>query len=1196
MQPKLATPRRRSQFRIAVLTAIFLAAIVSLTRLASGQASSSSVNGVVTDPIGAIVASANVTLRNVDTNVIRATVTNDAGAYVFTAIPPARYTLTFTAPTFQTQAIAAFDVGVAQAVTINATLRTGSVSESVTVEATGTQVESSTAQLGTVIDEKSVNNLPLNGRNFTQLLTLTPGVTPISTGQNSSASNTAVIAASSTAYSFPSINGAGNRSTIYLVDGMNDNSAWYNTYAVPPIVDTIQEFKINSHNDALYGGTLGGVVNVATKSGTNNFHGSAWSFIRNNSFDAKPYIAAPASYHLNTFGGQVGGPVSIPHLYDGRNKTFFLVGVEVTHYSKASATNILIPTQAQLNGDFSSATTGVNKSGTCASTDTKAQAFPCQLYDPTVANSAAKPSRPAFIGNQIPVSKMNPYALAFVKGVFGGVSPMVIPGIAPTQFNYQINDPQRQKVYNYTGRIDQHIGTRDFIFFRYAGIQWNQDAPSTLPTLFTNTDIPAQQYGVSWMHVFSPKTSMQVQYGRTHVENNVLTQFNDHDLWKKYGCSADMCASFINGTTVLITQTVTNGFSGGEANSPSKNLSSIHEWQGSVMRTFGNHQVQAGGGWDQVNYTAILRQGAVNFTGASTSNFANNPGSAPNLTSAQISAQSGFGLADFLLGYPNNENKRNVFLTERPGGIANIYLQDSWKATRSLTINYGVRYDRSVIPAFGTDESIGKNGSIETGDFDFNTGDYIIQKLPPLCSERGHSPCLPSATLPAHVRVATGSKILHGSKDNVSPRVGFAYRVNDKMSVRGGYGITFDNWAAIIQMTQNYQGSWPDTGTLQINGTNTPGTPFTSAQDPFATNNSGNLPSATPFVSSNVNYMVDPRWKNPYSHQYNVGIEQQFGGRTVFSLNYVGSRSRRMDIGGYYNTGTPCTTCTSFAARGTNTGQPYPYTVPQKSWDHSGGTASYDALQASLSRSFSTGLGFTAAYTWSKTLNDGTDGYFGVEGGVPQDPYNPRGSRGPASFSIPQMFSSNIIYELPFGKNKRFASDSSVVNYIIGNWQVNTIFTARSGQALNITASGDIANTGNAGTYLRADLVGDPFVAGPVAANPSCSAPIGPTRTRNQWFNPCAFKTPAIGVYGNSPRNFIRGPQFWNVDASVHRTFPIHENIAFKLDVESFNAFNHPVLGNPATTVTTPGTLGTITSVATGNNARILQFAGKIQF
>jgi hypothetical protein len=1195
MQATFATLSRRFPISIVLLTAASLIAIAGLTNLAFAQSSSSSVNGIVTDPLGAIVSEARVTLKNVDTNVLRETVTNGAGAYVFTAIPPARYTLIFTAPTFQTESISAFQVAVAQAVTINATLHTGNVSESVTVEAAGTQVESSTAQLGTVIDEKAVNNLPLNGRNFTQLLTLTPGVTPISTGQNSSASNTAVTASGTTAYSFPSINGAGNRSTIYLVDGMNDNQAWYNTYAVPPIVDTIQEFKINSHNDAIYGGTLGGVVNIVTKSGTNNLHGSAWEFIRNNSFDAKPYIAAPASYHLNTFGGQVGGPVRIPWLYDGRNKTFFLVGVEATHYSKAGSTNILIPTQAQLNGDFSSASTGVNKGGDCVAGDTVARTYPCQLYDPTVANNIARPARPAFPGNQIPISRMNPYSLAFIREVFGNATPIVIPGIAPTTYNYQITDPTRQMVYNYTGRIDQHIGTRDFIFFRYSGIQWNQESPSTLPTLFTSTDIPAQQYGVSWMHIFSPTTSMQIQYGRTHVEDNVITQFNDHDLWKKYGCSTYMCASFVGGATILVTQSVTNGFSGGEANSPSKNLSSIHEWLGSVMHTIGNHQIQAGGGWDQVNYTAQLRQGQVSFTGASSGNFANNPGSPSNITSAQVSAQSGFGLADFLLGYPNNENKRNVFLTERPGGIANAYAQDSWKITRNLTLNYGLRYDRSVIPAFGTDESIGLQGSIETGDFDFNTGDYIIQKLPPLCSERKQAPCLPSAALPPHVRVATGSKILHGSKDNLSPRFGFAYRVNDKMSVRGGYGLTYDNWAGIIQMTQNYQGSWPDTGTLQINGTNTPGTPYTSAQDPFAAN-AGNLPAPTPFGSSNVNYMVDPRWQNPYSEQYNVGIEQQFGERTVFSLNYVGSTSHRMDIGGYYNTGTPCATCVSFASRGTNTGQPYPYTVPQKSWDHSGGSASYNALQASLARRFTTGLGYTVAYTWSKTLNDGTDGYFGVEGGVPEDPYNPRGSRGPASFSIPQMLSANLIYELPFGKNKLFASGSSLVNYIIGNWQINSIFTAHSGQAINVTAAGDIANTGNAGTYERADLVGDPFRPGSVDANPACSAPTGPTRTRNQWFNPCAFKTPAIGTLGNAPRNFIRGPQFWNVDASVHRIFPIHENLALKLDIETFNALNHPVLGNPASSVTTPSTLGTITSVATGNNQRILQFAGKIQF
>jgi hypothetical protein len=1159
------------------------------------QSSSSAVNGVVTDSADARVPGAKVTLRNVDTNVERVTISNGAGDYFFSNVPPARYTLTFAARNFQTETIAAFEVAVAQAVTLNATLRIGDVTQSVTVEATGFQVESSTAQLGTVIGQKSVNDLPLNGRNFTQLLTLTPGVTPVSTGQNSSASNTTVTAASTTNYSFPSINGAGNRSTIYLVDGMNDNQAWYNTYAVPPIIDTVQEFKINSHNDSLYGGSLGGVVNIVTKSGTNSYHGSAWEFLRNNSFDAKQYFLAPNSYHLNTFGGQMGGPVRIPWLYNGHDKTFFEIGFEGTHYSKAGSTNILIPTPAQLNGDFSSASTGVTKNGTCVAGDTKVEPYPCQLYDPTVNNGGAKPSRPGFVGNQIPVSKMNSYSLALVKAVFGSATPIVIPGIAPTTANYQITDPTRQPVYNYSGRIDQLIGKKDFIFFRYAGIQWSQTAPSTLPTLFTSTEIPAQQYGVSWVHTFSPTTSMQVQYARTHVEDNVLTQFKDHNLWQTYGCSPDMCSSFVGGASVLVTQTVTGGFSGGEVNSPSPNLSSIHEWSGSVSKSLGTHQIQAGGGWDQVNYTAELRQGTVTFSGSSTGNFTGNPNSPAGISSAQVSAQSGFGLADFLLDYPNSENKRNVLLSERPGGIGSAFVQDSWKMTRNLTVNYGLRYDRSVIPAYGTQASVGLQGSIETGDFDFNTGDYIIQQLPPLCSVRLHAPCLPSAVLPPHVRVALGGKILHGSKDNIGPRVGLAYRVNDKMAVRGGFGITYDNWAAIIQMTQNYQGSWPDTGTLQISNTNTPGTVYTSAQNPFA-QNGGNLPAPTPFASSNVNYMVDPLWKNPYSEQYNLGLEQQFGDRTVFSLNYVGSASHRMDVGGWYNTGTPCTTCASFASRGTNTGQPFPYTVPQKSWDHNAASASYNALQASLVRRFSSGLGYTIAYTWSKTLNEGGDGYFGVEGGVPEDPYNPKGSRGPASFDIPQILTANVIYELPFGTGKQFSTGNRFADYVIGNWQVNGIFSARSGQHINVTAAGDIANTGNGGTYERADLVGDPFQSGPIAGNPGCTPPSGQTRTRLQWFNPCAFASPKIGTLGDAPRNFIQAPNYWGLDTSVHRLFPIHENLALKIDVEAFNVLNHPVLGSPASSVTTPASFGQISTLAFGNAQRILQFAVKLQF
>ncbi len=247
-------------------------------------------------------------------------------------------------------------------------------------------------------------------------------------------------------------------------------------------------------------------------------------------------------------------------------------------------------------------------------------------------------------------------------------------------------------------------------------------------------------------------------------------------------------------------------------------------------------------------------------------------------------------------------------------------------------------------------------------------------------------------------------------------------------------------------------------------------------------------------------------------------------------------------------------------------------------------------------RQFSAGFGYTIAYTWSKTLDEGGDGNFGVEGGVPEDPYNPKGSRGPASFDIPQILTANTIYELPFGTGKWFSTGKRFADYVTGNWHVNRIFSARTGQHLNITVVGGIANTGNAGTYERAALAGNPFQSGPIAGSPSCVPPSGPTHTCTQWFNPCAFATPKNGTLGNAPRNFIHAQNYWGLDMSVHRLLAIKESFALKIDVEAFNVLNHPVLGSPASSVTTQVSFGQISTVAYENAQRILQFAVKLQF
>jgi hypothetical protein len=1181
-----------SAIRAAMFIIFLIPGVAGLTTPAYAQSSSSSVNGVITDPVNAVVAGAKVVLHNVDTNVERITISNSAGDYIFPSVPPARYTLTFSAKGFQNETISTFSVAVAQVVTLNASLRVGDVTQSVTVEATGAQVESSNAQLGTVMGTKEINDLPLNGRNFTQLLTLTPGATPISVGQNNSPANTASNA--NVTPTFPSINGQSNRSTFYLVDGLNDTNNWYNTYGVPPIIDMMQEFKVTSHGDAEYGSVTGGVVNIASKAGTNSLHGTVWEFLRNNAVDAETYFPSASSlYHINQFGAQVGGPVVIPHLYHGRDKTFFEVGFESFRSSVSAQKYYLQPTAAQLGestwggsqdlgyGDFSSATTGV---AGCTSTATTATTAKCQLYDPT-GNHNSTSNRPAYIGNKIPVSEMDPHAVAYLNAIYG--PPTVLAGIAPTTYNGQVLTPTQQTTYNYSGRIDQHIGDKDFIFFRYAGWQEYNTGTGGIPHLFSDSTLPAQQYGINWTHIFSPSLSMQVQYGRLHVEYNTTTLFNIPGIANTYGMDPSFAQSYIGNITVMPNLSMSGYGSGGETNSPAPNEANTHEWQGSVTKIIGRHTIQAGGGWDQINYGETIRTSTVTFSGQPTANFTGNPGSPAGITAAQISAQSGNALATLLLDEPTAATKRNVLLTERPGGIGNIYLQDSWKATPKLTVNVGLRYDRTAIPQYGTDASIGNQGSIETGDFDFNTGNYILQVTPPLCSVRGHAPCLPftTPTLPNHVVVALNQKILHGSKMNLGPRLGLAYRVNDTLAIRGGFGITYDNWAASIQLPQNFQGSWPDIGTLGVSNLNQQGaTALTSAQNPFGTT-SGIYPAASPFTSSNVNYFVDPSIKNPYSEQWNLGIEQQFGRNTIWSLNYVGSESHRLDLGGYYNTGTLSTT--SFTTRQnqynanptTNpTGQLYPYTVPNK-WDHPGGNGTYNALQMSLTRSSSNGLTYNAAYTWSKSIDEGTSGFFGVEGFSLEDPYNPRGSRSVSAYNVPQLLTLGLTYDLPVGKNRAYSTGNNVADYILGNWEIGTIFIMRSGQNFNVTSSGDIGNTGNGNTYERANLIGNPLL---------------PNRTQNEWFNTAAFVTPNQGTLGNFGRNGLMDQTYYQLDASVFRLFPIAEALRFQLRFDAFNALNHPVLGTPGSSTTTPSTFGVITSTA--NSQRLLQISGKFIF
>ena len=1140
--------------------------ILSVASAGLAQLSTASLSGSVRDSSGALVTNATIVLHSVDTSVERTSVSNGSGEYNFLNITPGTYTLKAKATGFTEEQISEFTLTVGQTATMNFALGVGTQTQVVTVEAGAQQLDLRGADLGTVIATKQVNELPLNGRNFTQLLQLTPGVVPIMTGQAAGMQNSGGFGAPVTIgadYSFPAVNGQTNRSNMYLMDGLNNYGTIESTYAVPPIVDAIQEFKVVSHTDsAEFGSVLGGVVNVVTKSGSNDFHGTAWEYLRNNAFDARPYflqqgLANPA-YHENQFGASIGGPVWIPKLYNGKNKTFFFGAYQGFRYNKVQDSNLIVPTAAQLAGDESGAPPIYNPyTTTCVQFDSNGN---CTNF-----------TRQQFVNNQIPQNLIDPQMVAYAKFVF----PQANSNVPFTQ-NAVDPTPLIQNQNEFDVRVDQNFGAKDSAWFRYSFINSQVTTSGGLPALNNIHPIQARDWGGNYVHVFSPSLILQGQYARITVLDNSATRFTSStsSIYSQVGFNDAFANGFAGANGgALIPGPGINGLSnGGESISDTPKATDSHEFRGTLTKIIGNHELKFGGGYTSNNFESPLSQIGLNFDPISTADTnVNNPNA----------GSTGDGMSAFLLNVPHQANRRNVNETTRPGGVMSFFGQDSWKVTPKLSLNFGLRYDYTFIPPYGKESTIGEQGGIETGDMDFVTGNYIVQKLPPPCSVRGHAPCIPGdGTLPDHVIVDPRGKIAYNVGTNFGPRFGFAYAVDDKTVVRGGFGIVYDNWAAVTQMAQNIEGAWPDIGQQIQNHLNEPTsaapTPTVQAQNPLVASGGGSssalFPPATPFT--NNTWFYDPHIKNPYSEQWNFGVQRQINSSTAITVNYVGSGSHRTNVGGLYNTSPPGPGDQQARA-------PFPYAIPMY-WDRSAGFADYNALQVELNKRFTSGFSYQVSYTYSKAMSE-DDGWFGVEGTNVQNPYDPAASRSVSGFDLPHVLSINSLYEIPVGKGKRFSTGNRFADYVLGNWQLNNLITGRSGQAFTpILNNPPLLNTGNTFVYLN--KVGDPGLS---------------KQTPAEWFNTSAYAAPPAYEYGNAGRNSLRSQRYWDLTSSVIRQFPFWGERRFEFRAEGFNLFNHPVFATPVNDLSNPN-FGQVTpqqgSQGMANYARELQMSLKIIF
>ncbi len=1139
---------------------IFLVTTLALTPFQSfAQVSTATVSGVVRDQQGAVIPNATLVLRNIDTQVASNTTSNTSGAFEIVNLNPGTYTLMATKQGFTTKQLPAFTLTVSQVATIDLTLAVGAASTVVTVQGAAPILDTSNSSLGTVIGTQQVNDLPLNGRNFTELLTLTPGATSANTSQNSSVC--CAPSANGSTVVTPSVNGQSNRSDFFLTDSLPNLEAQFTTYGVPPVIDDIQEFKVVSHpDDAQYGSVLGGIVNVVTKSGTNAFHGSAWDYYRDRVFDARTYFlpstVAKAPYHQNQFGGSLGGPVLIPKLYNGRNKTFFFADYQGFRYGKTSDTPLLVPTAAQLAGDES--------------------AWPTQIYNPfTTTPDPSHPGqyiRQPFVGNQIPASLIDPRMVAWAQFVF----PPAGPVIDSRGDNALDTTPVTQKQNQWDIRIDEVLGPKDSIWFRYSNITDNKTTSGGLPDVPDVTTTPGTNYGGSIVHVFSPTLVLQIQGGYESVAVGFATQFakSTAAIFQQVGFSQAYAGGFaeapgatggnlLPGPGIVGYSNAGDNFEGADKSGGTTDLSSLG---GTLTKIWGTHSLKFGASFAGNYYNDINAVPYMSFAAEQTGDP--NPADTVN---------AGDPIASFILNIPNSAQRRNEVEKERLGGVFGFFGEDSWQATDKLTLNYGLRYDITIPPPFGTLSTVGQQGGIQTGDMDFNNGTYILNFPAPPCSATVFAPCIPGGPgLPANVvQLGSGKKMQATHYNNLGPRIGVSYKLDNKTVVHAGFGIVYDNWGVNFQMSQNLTGGWPGIGNQIAANLNQPTasspTPTVIAQNPFAAGGNTDLyPSATPFTEINTYY--DPHFKNPYSEQWVFGFERQLSQSTTATLNYVGSVSKDLDVGGYYNTAlTP------------GPGDPqsrniYNYIVPTP-YDRSVGYSNYNALQFSLDKRYSTGVGFQVAYTWSKTMDAGTDGWFG--GGYPQDPYNPGafGSYSPAGYDVTNNLAINTLYRVPVGKGQRFSTGKQWSDYILGNWQINNIFSAHSGLPYPVTISSDVANTGNGNTYESMSLVGNPHLPNPTAG---------------EWFNTAAYAVPAGYTYGTSGRNSLRTEGSWDLDSSIFREFPIAGERIIQFRAEAFNLANHAVFGYPASDYNDGTSFGTIDT--TFSTPREIQLAVKFIF
>jgi Carboxypeptidase regulatory-like domain len=1188
--------------------------VFSLCPLLFSQATGS-FSGTVSDNAGAVVSGATVRATSQGTGVSREAKTDDSGHYLIPLLPVAFYTIRVEAQGFGPAEQKDVRLQIDEHRELDFTVAPASVTTAVEVNATEVAVQTTNPTLGQVITSEQVAELPLNGRDFVQLATLTPGVTQ-ETNPNSFFNGGPSSEVSARGTFSLSVGGSRAQSTDWLLDGNDNNELTAGGIAILPSIDAIQEFKVLTYNySAEYGTRAGPTVLVTTKSGTNKFHGSLFEFFRNTKLDASTYSFGQTTpkqqFNLNQFGGALGGAIQ-------KDKTFFFLDYQAKMQRHGIPFTGLIPTQAMMNGDYSLDPFGnanalqlidpyVN-----ATTTTTPQPFICDNVGGTLipvppnTDGTQTPTGTTQNCDKIPSTLFDPVGAQMIK-----LYPASNASNAALGYNYTNTPVRKLNEGEFDIRLDHNFSSKDSIFARFSYDQAVSFVPGGSPGFAEQGAFASTQNitnhgrnaAVSETHIFSDRTINQFNGGFNRIFNHILSfgtgtceaaklGIQGADLGSQcdsitgYPSSLNQSSKDCVGCGLSSTQLTGYWSVGDRGFSPFQGGTNVFSVSDSLDLIRGKHNIRVGGG---------IRANQMNV-------LTNGFGDGYFLV---FGSYTGDATADLLLGQLGGAIHDQTFLgatTGRRWKMFRPFVQDDWRVTNNLTLNLGFAWSLTT----PITEAEGRQAN-----FNYATGQYLIA---------GPAPGITGCTN----CIRTGGNVgLQFDKTAFEPRIGIAWKPlgSQKTAIRAGYAIFHDSaWS------QGAQGTWqnPPYYAEVDNFDYFPGgpCPFNNAASAAPLNCGLQLaflqPNLQPILtapnpdsftgtiqSQNLNF------KQGMVQQFNLNVEHQLPGEVVLTAGYAGSRSTHILVDGLNeNLGSPtaCGVVSGYTLGcgpgGTAFAAPYgPFTAVDNNTDN--GRARYDSLQVKAEKNARNGLYALLSYTYSRTFDSGFPDGLGT---LPGAMYWPLPGAQKADWGLSQInlnnqFTASVLYDLPFGKGRHFGGAwTGPVNAVLGNWKVNVIEKAISGFPQFVVDSNNQSGVNfmwNGNVLNRPDEVGDPNRGGPEGGNTNCPARV---HTLENWFNPCAFAAPAAGELGDAPRAPVYGPRFVNTDFSAIKDFPLsfREGMNLQFRAEFFNLFNHAHFFLPGTSAAgmqdfaSPSSFGVINT--TLNDPRFIQFALKLIF